>query len=1249
VSSIFQISSSLIKQLDDEQARELIARLCKAELRMQNLPLSSVTWGGDQRAADGGVDVRVDCRSALIDGDFVKHQFTAFQVKAEYFPPSKIPTEMMPKDIIRPAIHELTESGGAYVIVSTRDDTSDSALKERKEAIRSTLGSCGLEGKLEYDFYDSRRIADWVEKHPPILAWVKKITGQELTGWRPYGPWAYDEDSVDSQYILDDRVRVFVPNATEGSEITTAISDLRQKLKNNTSVRIIGLSGVGKTRLVQALFDERVCPDDFIPSAENVIYADLGEQVEPQPSKMVEALLESQSDSIIIIDNCGPATHNQLSKIVNRTGSRLKLITVEYDIRDDIPEGTSCYRLEGASDNVIQTLVKERYSVLSDGDATRIAEFSDGNARVAFAIAASAEQTGELSRLHNAELFDRLFHQKKGENDELLRCAEIGSLVYSFDSEDVSDSAEVSLLATLAETTPVQFLRQMTELQRRGLLQQRGKWKAILPHAIANGLAVRAIEPLPVSLLYKAMVESGNDRLTRSFTRRLSYLHECEKAVEIATELLSEKSRLGNITKLNEFESQMFGNIAPLAQEATLAALLRATENADFVSTKNRDRDRYARVARSLAYDAKLFNSAMEVLQQFALAEPEDYKNNSIREMMKSMFYCHLSGTQASIDIRFEYAKKLIDSSILEQRVLGMELLDAGLEAWHFNSHYGSEFGGRARDYGWYPKTKEDVHSWFLPWISKCVELGHTPDAIGRLARIKLAESYRALWTRTGLYDELATAAIDLNKSESWAEGWLAIRRIIHFDSKGMKPEISAMLNDLETVLAPTDLASQVRSKVLARDSFAWDIDDLADDEETSPAISTYERARLKSEELGTLVSATGDLLSTLVPELVERSSSSNIYNFGKGVGKAHPNVTQLLEEIAKSIENYEGDQLSLIFVRGIVSGWSDTSSDEVEQFLDDAMTHSVWKKFFVELQVQSELDDHAFARLMKLLDHEDCPVWQFQYLAGGRATDPLSIDQILGLSKKILAKEENGTFVAIDLLSMVIHCTDKKSSDYKRELAVALMEFLREVNWEQVNDDHGRLDHDLDVVLNFALKASPSENEVATILQSIIEAEKSENSYFVRDRSKVLEPFFEYFPAIALNLVFVPDEDGNYNTAYSLVSERYSDRRETAINKVPDEVLLQWCLESPEHRFNMAAATCKLFENGGNDNEPLSLTSLASAILAAAPDKEQVLTEFISRFQPNSWSGSLATILEKRIPLLRSLNPDNLEGFSFE
>lgn len=45
--AIFHVDSSLIHELDDTTARELIARLCRAELRSQCLPESSVTWGGD--------------------------------------------------------------------------------------------------------------------------------------------------------------------------------------------------------------------------------------------------------------------------------------------------------------------------------------------------------------------------------------------------------------------------------------------------------------------------------------------------------------------------------------------------------------------------------------------------------------------------------------------------------------------------------------------------------------------------------------------------------------------------------------------------------------------------------------------------------------------------------------------------------------------------------------------------------------------------------------------------------------------------------------------------------------------------------------------------------------------------------------------------------------------------------------------------------------------------------------------------
>ena len=51
-------------------------------------------------------------------------------------------------------------------------------------------------------------------------------------------------------------------------------------------------------------------------------------------------------------------------------------------------------------------------------DARRIAEFSGGNARLALALAAAVDDTESLSDFSDAELFDRLFHQRGGLNQQ---------------------------------------------------------------------------------------------------------------------------------------------------------------------------------------------------------------------------------------------------------------------------------------------------------------------------------------------------------------------------------------------------------------------------------------------------------------------------------------------------------------------------------------------------------------------------------------------------------------------------------------------------------------------------------------------------------------------------------------------------------------------------------------------------------------------------------------------------------------
>ena len=363
----FEITSSDIQQLDDEQARELVARLCKAELRSKGIGTSPVTWGGDQRAKDGGVDVRVDITPAIGIAGYIPKDATAYQVKAENFSPKKISGEMAPSEVLRPAIVELTEAPGAYVIVSTKDSCSDTFLKKRKEAMSGCVKKFGLVDSVHLDFYDSRKIADWAGNFPGVLVWLRSVLGKPIQGWKPYGPWAYQEKSVEDEYLLDDKVKVFIPNNDEAISVIDAINRLRGELERiEASVRIVGLSGVGKTRLIQALFDHRIETTCAALNQENVLYADLSDNPSPQPIAMLEALIQDEAECIVVVDNCGQDVHRKLTEVIQRPESKIRLITVEYDIRDDLPDGTTCYRLEGASGEVIAKLLKRHYQTLSD-------------------------------------------------------------------------------------------------------------------------------------------------------------------------------------------------------------------------------------------------------------------------------------------------------------------------------------------------------------------------------------------------------------------------------------------------------------------------------------------------------------------------------------------------------------------------------------------------------------------------------------------------------------------------------------------------------------------------------------------------------------------------------------------------------------------------------------------------------------------------------------------------------------------
>jgi hypothetical protein len=332
-------------------------------MRRREISPSCVTWGGNQNAADGGLDVRVALPRGVGIEDFIPRPDTGFQVKAGDIPPAEILSEMRPKGIVRSAIRELADQSGAYIIVSSKASTSDSALQNRREAMARAISDLPNANALKLDFYDRTRLETWLRDHTGTALWVREKIAKPLQGWSGYGTWSYEPGAPGGEYLLDNELRIksSTQKTKPGLSAIEGIHGIRDILRKPRGiVRLVGLSGVGKTRLVQALFDDQLGAHSLDPAF--AAYTNLADTPDPQPIAVASELIASRKKAIMIIDNCPPDLHQRLSELCRSDPSSLSLITIEYDVRDDQAEGTDVFILEVASINLTEKLVRRRYT-----------------------------------------------------------------------------------------------------------------------------------------------------------------------------------------------------------------------------------------------------------------------------------------------------------------------------------------------------------------------------------------------------------------------------------------------------------------------------------------------------------------------------------------------------------------------------------------------------------------------------------------------------------------------------------------------------------------------------------------------------------------------------------------------------------------------------------------------------------------------------------------------------------------------
>lgn len=1236
--SFLDVTSEDVAKLDDKQFRELIARLCEAEVEQKGLPRTAVTWGGHQDASDGGVDIRVgidDCPTWR--GDIPKSQ-TIFQSKDSEMKEAKIRREMCPGGVLRPVILDVLTRGGAYVIASNRDVT-DKALQKRKQAMEDAVRADLPEHGGVLEFYDRSRLATWTRSHPGVVLWLRNTIGRPLQGWMSWGEL---KERHGGDFLNDKALRLRMPRNGDCQEmgIVEGIERLRAALSSDGAcVRLAGLSGVGKTRLVQALFEESVGANAL--ASHELLYTDMSHDPTPSPLEICRQIHAQGRSSIVVVDNCPPDQHSRLTSFVKESKSRIRLLTVEYDVRDDEPDETDVFRLDPASDDLIERLLHIRFPSLQQADARKIAEFSGGNARVAIVLAKTVGKGESLTGLRDADLFRRLFQQRHGESEQLQLVASCCSLVYSFrlDGEPEGGiSAEVQILSELASMDPATFHRHVMELQRRELLQRRSVWAAVLPHAIANRLAKHALESFPKRRILGAFTGEDRQRLMKSFARRLGYLSDSEQAKAIAREWMAPSGLLGDLPNLEDEEFSWFERVAPIAETEALDAIeraLRAMGMKDFLDSYSPFHQNAERLIRLLAFQPENFSKAVDLLRwmQSHLDDSTDFR--AFLDRYNGIFSLFNSGTMVLPSERLRYLKTLFTEAVAESdRKVALAFAECGLEAARILRLESFEFGCRVPVGGYVVKSWGEIQQWYRDLLNLVVDqiLSHSWSEAN--LRSLLGKKFRGLWEYAGLKPELEFVVDRLAASGGWIEGFNAVRKtLLHaqrFGGEHYTLEDFERLRLLEKRLFPTDLVS--RTRLICSPDYRDPYKELVGrDGDGANSLAEFNRSIGEElREVGRLLWADKVALEQSLSEML-----SGQFHKAKGIMRGVLEEVESVRGFWEWFEKFLGSQ-SLSdpnpdLVAGILEGILARDKPFGTEIMNGMVEHPQLAKIFPFVQFLLPFDSGAHQRIIRSVKQGEAPTSLFQCLGYGRVHEQLDDGQLIEVLKAICVRGQ-GEEVVLTIMGMRFHGLE--NGEYRPSLT--MVEYAQE--WLSMRSPLGkRDDYQISLISTVAFNSPESSAKAADFGCRLALSQKESFGWLEMPQTfAVLRRTHprSLLDGYLLNL----DWESSPRPGYSDLpaqSSRVLD--EDPFADLSDDLLEDWCAEDPSERELRLARFVRLYRYDPQ-RQCVVWRPFVPRMVAGSSDPIRFLDQVFQGFRPDHWSGSLAEILENYLPLLADL-----------
>lgn len=632
----------------------------------------------------------------------------------------------------------------------------------------------------------------------------------ELTG-------AIKECAERAIFHLDEDIKPFLSwnghyeiSDFEGGYIANGLEQYLHHIQTNKkNLRICGLSGLGKTRMVLEAFK-----DDSIRYLYS--YIDCQEHNAEEILMKTTFLFKHYKEMVLVFDNCDIELHNRIVSVKRSKHATNPIITIYNDPDENSTYDSTPLKLQKDFNDVVEKILERFKSFYKPEDKEKLLTFAGGIPMMAQLLVEGLRNGDPIGVVSDAALMNKILDVNENSDDrKIMRTLSLFNFI-GFERElhnELEFVATTKCITSINKDNRVlvqDFEQVILKYLKRKIIERRGRLISIRPTPIALYLIREWIDQCTDTRLLaviKAIQESEIAKpLTDSFADQFRYMGHNEKARIMLNNLLRENSPLGNAEVINtELGSRLFRSFVEVNPEAVADCLWSVIGSIGIDDLRLIDigRRNLVLTIEKLCFEPRTFDKGAEMMMLLAIAENEQISNNATGQFV-ALFPLYLPATAVTLEQRLLFLRKQVQYK--ERQLILLRALGRALRTRDFIFIGGSEQRGTEKLSNYKPTTNKEIFEYIHGCLDMLMELIETNSSL-------LDRCSKILENNLGCLCEAGYGSSAMNyihkiaelKKHSWDKMLDAIHFVLCHKAIRLTDELRADMEDMKAQLGNDD------------------------------------------------------------------------------------------------------------------------------------------------------------------------------------------------------------------------------------------------------------------------------------------------------------------------------------------------------------------------------------------------------------------------------------------------------------